>query len=146
MIRRALLVMRNVPTIQPSAEFSRRLHARIAALNAVGQGQSTGQPGGRPGLGTLAALSTGVVAASLLALVAIGPTLGASRDVILPPVVASLPDEHTPSPIPTPAMLASASTGIAVWPAVMAAEQAPFHFALAELRLASYSAPPRRGR
>ena len=37
------------------------------------------------------------------------------------------------------AMVATASTGIGVWPAVLAAEQAPLHFAAGELRLVNYT-------
>ena len=71
----------------------------------------------------------------------IGHNASLSRDIVLAPVIATLPADmidDAPSPIPAQAMVASASTGIALWPAVMAAEQAPLHFAAAELRLASY--------
>jgi hypothetical protein len=46
----------------------------------------------------------------------------------LAPVVASLP-ESEPSVLATPAMVASMSAGMAVWPAVFVAQQAPWRFA-----------------
>lgn len=141
MVRRALLVVRNVPRIEPSADFSERLHARIRALNIDPTSRSDVRLHARVGLGTFAAAATGVMAAGLLTFAVASHTGTVSRDLVLPPVVASLPAdefEDAPSPIPAPAMVASASTGIALWPAVMAAEQAPLHFAAAELRLASY--------
>jgi hypothetical protein len=61
---------------------------------------------------------------------------------MLPPVVASLPEiqsEPYSSPLAPGAMMASASTGIGIWPAVFAAEQAPLHFAASELRLVNYT-------
>jgi hypothetical protein len=141
MVRRALLVVRNVPRIEPSADFSERLHTRIRALNAAGIGREDVHAHARAGLGTFAAVATGVMAAGLLTFAVFGHSGAMSRDVVLPPVVASMPADVVdglPYPIPAPAMVASASTGIALWPAVMAAEQAPLHFANAELRLASY--------
>jgi hypothetical protein len=95
-------------------------------------------------VGTFAAVATGVMAAGLLTFAVFEYSGTMARDVSLAPVVASLPAEMmdvAPSPIPAQAMVASASTGIALWPAVMAAEQAPLHFAAAELRLASYQRP-----
>jgi hypothetical protein len=46
----------------------------------------------------------------------------------LAPVVASLP-EPEPSTLATPAMVASMPAGMAVWPAVFVAQQAPWHLA-----------------
>jgi hypothetical protein len=141
MVRRALLVVRNVPRIRPSADFSERLHARIRALDTSTAENEDLRSHARAGLGMFAAVATGVMAAGLLTFTVVAHTGAQSRNMMLPPVVASLPADMMdgdPSPIPAPAMVASASTGIALWPAVMAAEQAPLHFAAAELRLANY--------
>jgi hypothetical protein len=141
MVRRALLVVRNVPRIEPSADFSERLHARIRALDLKASDRSDIGMHARVGLGTFAAVATGVMAAGLLTFAVVSHSDSLSRDVVLAPVIASLPAdgfEDAPSPIPAPAMVASASTGIALWPTVMVAEQAPLHFAAAELRLTGY--------
>lgn len=141
MVRRALLVVRNVPRIEPSPEFSERLHARIRALGPVNH--SAARSDVRPKMGTFAALTTGMVAAGMMTMAAMTWSTTSGRDIVLAPVVASTPAMHdeTLSPIPAPAMVASASTGIALWPAVMAAEHAPLHFAAAEFRLANYRGP-----
>ena len=141
MIRRALLVVRNMPRLEVSAGFSERLQSKIRALQASGDCRSEVSAHARVGFGTFAAVATGVMAAGLLAFAVMGRSGSMSRDVALPPVVASLPADMmdgAPSPISAQAMVASASTGIALWPAVMVAEQAPLHFAAAELRLANY--------
>jgi hypothetical protein len=141
MIRRTLLIVRNMPRIDVSAGFSERLHARIRALQASSVGRTDTHVNTRVGFGTFAAVTAGVMAAGLLAFAVIGRSDNMSRDVTMQPVVASLPAEmmvEAPSPIPAQAMVASASTGIALWPAVMVAEQAPLHFAAEELRLANY--------
>lgn len=142
MVRRALLVVRNVPCIEPSPGFTERLHARIHALGPVHR--AARRSAVRPKMGTFAALTTGMVAAGMVTMAAMIWSATSGRDIVLAPVVASIPapaHDETLSPIPVPAMVASASTGIALWPAVMAAEQAPLHFAAAEFRLANYRAP-----
>jgi hypothetical protein len=54
----------------------------------------------------------------------------------LPPVVATTP-EAAASALGSPALLAAISTGMAVWPAVLMADQAPQHLATVEFREAS---------
>lgn len=140
LVRRALLVVRNVPEIEPSPDFSERLQARLEALKHEAPVVDHGFFRSRPG--AFAALATGVAAASLLAFLAMHAADGTPRDIVLPPVVASLPTiESDPlsSSIAPSTMVATASTGIGVWPAVLAAEQAPLHFAAAELRLVNYT-------
>jgi hypothetical protein len=141
MIRRALLVVRNMPRLEVSAGFSERLQSKIRALQASGVGRGDVRAHARVGFGTFAAVATGVMAAGLLTFAVMSRSSSMSRDIALPPVVASLPADMmdgAPSVIPAQAMVASASTGIALWPAVMVAEQAPLHFAAEELRLANY--------
>jgi putative zinc finger protein len=138
LIRRALLVVRNVPEIRSSADFSERLQTRLRTVRAEAY---TDRAIGHPRLTTVAALTTGVIAAGVLA-VAMTQSGASPRDLRMAPVVASLPDiqaEPYSSPIAPGAMMASASTGIGIWPAVFAAEQAPLHFAASELRLVNYT-------
>ena len=139
LIRRALLVVRNVPEIRPSADFSARLEARLRTARF--ETQYGDRATGHPRLTTFAAAATGVIAAGMLTVTAMQHTMPA-RDIMLPPVVASLPEiqsEPYSSPLAPGAMMASASTGIGIWPAVFAAEQAPLHFAASELRLVNYT-------
>lgn len=132
-VRRALLVARNLPTIQPSAAFSDRLQARLKEerasmqlaryVDAAGSTQRM-----RPfSVGTYSVIAAGVlVAAGLAGVVAYGNT---RDDVIrLAPVVASR-QEAEPSPLTTPTIVASMPAGMPLWPAVFVAQQAPWHFA-----------------
>ena len=139
LIRRALLVVRNVPEIRPSAEFTERLQARLRT--ARNEPRFGDEAMGRPRLTTFAALATGLVAAGVLSVTVIQHT-APPRELRLAPVIASLPEiqsELYSSPLAPGAMMASASTGIGIWPAVFAAEQAPLHFAASELKLVNYT-------
>lgn len=139
LIRRALLVVRNVPEIRPSADFSERLQARLRTVRS--ETTYGDRASGHPWVTTFAAVATGVAAAGVLS-VAVMQHAQPARDIRLPPVVASLPEiqsEPYSSPLAPGAMMASASTGIGIWPAVFAAEQAPLHFAASELRLVNYT-------
>jgi hypothetical protein len=139
LIRRALLVVRNVPEIRPSADFSERLQARLRTVRT--ETPYRDRAVGHPRLTTFAAVATGVLAAGVLS-VTVMQHAAPARDLMLPPVVASLPEiqsEPYSSPLAPGAMMASASTGIGIWPAVFAAEQAPLHFAASELRLVNYT-------
>lgn len=142
MVRRALLVVRNLPRIEPSPGFSERLHTRIHGLGPLNH--AARRSAVRPKMGTFAALTTGMVAAGMVTMAAMTWSASSVRDIVLAPVVASIPastHDETLSPIPAPAMVASASTGIALWSTVMAAERAPLHFAAAEFRFANYRVP-----
>jgi len=60
------------------------------------------------------------------------------RDIVFPPVVASLPEsELSPITTPAPALVASAAAGLPIWTAALYAELQPLHFASADLRLTS---------
>lgn len=140
LIRRALLVVRNMPEINPSADFSERLQARLrtARTDATLYGD---RATGHPRLTTFATVATGVIAAGVLSITVMQHATPA-RDITLAPVVASLPEipaEPYSSPLAPGAMMASASTGIGIWPTVLVAEQAPLHFAASELRLVNYT-------
>ena len=136
-IRRSLLLARNLPTIQPSAAFSERLQMRLAqerALMATRQHGTdamldamTGRHRGPFSSGTFVALAAGIAVA---AGVSMGVMLVADDDRVirLAPVVATLP-EPEPSPIATPAMVASMTAGMPIWPAVFVAQRAPLHLA-----------------
>ncbi|MEO8619575.1 MAG: hypothetical protein ABI625_00840 [bacterium] len=132
-VRRALLIARNLPTIQPSAAFSDRLQARLKEERAsielaryVEAARSTQRI--RPfSVGAYSVIAAGVlVAAGLAGAVAFGNT---RDDVIrLAPVVASRPEAES-SPLTTPTIIASMPAGMPLWPAVFVAQQAPWHLA-----------------
>lgn len=127
-IRRSLMLVRNLPTIEPSADFRARLDARLRAV-AMEPAVSLPKPM-RFSVRAFASIAAGV------ALVAILATDLARRaqpvEVTMPPVVATLPQPEAMQ-VATPAMVAAVPTGMSVWPAIMLASQAQVQFVAAEL-------------
>jgi hypothetical protein len=134
-IRRALLLFRNLPSIELSPDFSQRLEARLRDchsdhLLAVTQRN----------------LRRGAIAATLASAVMlgyIGTTLyhtDAPRDLVMAPVIANIPEpELTPFTTSTPAIVTSVSAGLGIWPVALFAEQAPVRFAHSRLELTNYT-------
>jgi hypothetical protein len=98
-VRRALLLFRNMPTIEPSAGFSARLHERLRDIRA--QGGLAGRAGDTyraafrapyrgPGVGMFAGLAAGVIAAGYLTVAASNWT-PAAGPLAMAPVVAAAP-------------------------------------------------------
>ncbi|HEU4995795.1 MAG TPA: hypothetical protein VFT29_13305 [Gemmatimonadaceae bacterium] len=56
----------------------------------------------------------------------------APSEIRLAPVVASIP-EFEPTTVASPALVVSVPTGMSVWPAIMAASQAPMHLVATEM-------------
>jgi len=134
-VRRALLLFRNLPSIEPSADFTTRLEARLKTCQ---EDQL---------VMTQRNLRRGAIAAtiaSVLMLGYIGTTLFnqpvAPRDMVLPPVVATAPEpELTPITTSAPAIVTSVSAGLTIWPAALFAEQVPVRFAHSQLDLTNYT-------
>lgn len=132
LIRRSLLVVRNMPTIECSPGFTERVTDSIRMLSQAQQSPAAVLLTPR---GTFAA----VVAAGLI--VFAGVNVLAESDVLLshPPVVATQPAPAEPSAeesvMASHAMLASVSMGIPIWPAALMVEQAEIQFANSALQL-----------
>ena len=135
-VRRALLIFRNLPSIEPSADFSQRLEARLRRECQCDDLLATTQRNLRRG-----AIAATLASAAMLGYIA--TTLYRSdspRDLVMPPVVASLPEpELTPITTSTPAIVTSVSAGLTIWPAALFAEQVPVRFAHSKLELANYT-------
>jgi len=135
-VRRALLIFRNLPSIEPSADFSQRLEARLRRECRCDDLLATTQRNLRRG-----AIAATLASAAMLGYIA--TTLYRSdspRDLVMPPVVATLPEpELTPITTSTPAIVASVSAGLTIWPAALFAEQVPVRFAHSKLELANYT-------
>src|SRR5215210_1910672 len=134
-VRRALLLFRNLPSIEPSADFSERLEARLKASQNDNLFPTTQRN-----------LRRGAIAATLasaMMLGYIGTTLyepDAPRDLVMPPVVATLPEpDFIPITTSAPAIVTSVSAGLTLWPAAVFAEQVPVRFAHSSLELANYT-------
>jgi anti-sigma factor RsiW len=135
-VRRALLLFRNLPSIEPSPDFSERLEARLRRECTGEDLLATTQRN----------LRRGAIAATLASAVMLGyiaTTLShetVTRDLVMAPVVATLPEpELTPITTSSPAIVTSVSAGLTIWPAALFAEQAPVRFAHSRLELANYT-------
>lgn len=132
-IRRALLLVRNLPTIQPSPDFSKRLEARIAA--------SLGAPISYRGIRKRVTAAATLAAAAMIGYIAVTLyRVESTRDLLMAPVIASMPEsELNPLATPPDALIASAPAGLAIWPAAMFAEQAPVRFATARFAATTFT-------
>ncbi len=132
-VRRSLMVFRNLPSIQPSYDFEERLQEKIRCSVSA---QAVTQRSFRLA-GTVAAVFG---AAMLGYIAAVLPSSEMPQDVVMAPVIATVPDFDVPAVSAAgPAIVASVSAGLPIWTAALYAEQAPQHFAQPELTLASYT-------
>jgi len=125
-VRRSLMLVKSLPSIDVSPDFRARLEARLRAATPP-------VPARRSIAGSFAsflALAAGIGFVAYLAADVV--RRGTPSEIHLPPVVASLP-ELEQSPVATPALVATVPTGMSVWPAIMVASQAPIHFVAAEM-------------
>ena len=126
-VRRGLLVFRNLPTIEPSPDFTQRLHSK---LQHVQYAESRAQLYRGPGVGAFLTAAAGVLGIGFLTSLAID---SANRGVVpmLAPVVATVPE--MPAAVNN-ALVVPATAGLpAIWPAALLAEQAPARLVNAEL-------------
>jgi anti-sigma factor RsiW len=133
-VRRALMLLKNMPPVSVSEGFQDRLRARLAA-------ESTAPlPVSRERVSRAGAIKW-AVAAGFLIIVAGGitslPSRNADAPARLPAVFAAVP-ELISGDNSAPAYMASMSTGIPMWPALMLAEEGPLRFAATELQNATW--------
>jgi anti-sigma factor RsiW len=136
-VRRALMLVKNLPPITVSDGFQDRLRSRLAAESAA----PVVVPEPRV---SQAGMTKWVVAAGLLIVVAGGITSLPSREdapTRLPAVFAAAPEAPSTDDS-APAYMASMSTGIPMWPALMLAEEGPLRFAAAGVQHATLDARP----
>ena len=135
-IRRSLLLVRNLPSIEPSPDFVARLNERLAQLGPAAQVDFVSPRPLLPPTAAFAALAAGVVVVAYMALQTshyfgrpmAAPTVATAEPAQLPPI------EPGPAPMANAAFVASVPTGIPLWPAVLMAGQAPMHFASSDFR------------
>lgn len=127
-MRRGLLVVRNLPSIEPSPDFMARLNARLQQIDASGPPRSELRS---PPLGSFTGIAACLALAAYLALEA-HAHFAPPTEIRLAPVVASAP-EALSTPVSSPTFAASVSTGMPVWPTVMMLEQSPLRLATLSL-------------
>lgn len=122
-IRRALLLVRNLPVIEVSSDFGVRLQEKLA--------ESLLLPAGGGAIRKRIAAAATLAAAAMIGYIAVTLyRVESTSDVMMAPVVAYLPEsEGAPVTLPQAAIVASAPAGLAIWPAALFAEQAPVRFA-----------------
>ena len=124
-IRRSLMLVKSLPSIELSPDFRARLEARLQATSPVVVPRSMTRS-----YAAFAALAAGI---GFVAFLAAGVMRDATpREIRMAPVVASIPEPEL-SPVATSALVATVPTGMSVWPAIMVASQAPIHFVAAEM-------------
>lgn len=132
-LRRGLLVLRNLPEIEPSADFAERLEARL-------QTGATDVPERfrlrASGAGAFAAAALGVIAAGYLAVATFGSG-AVNQEPTLAPVIASQP-EFPRSQLFDHVVLMPASAGLPMWPSALMVEQAPVQLMTAEMQMADW--------
>lgn len=135
-LQRALLVARNLPRIEVSEGFQERLHARLEreriAMATPRSVAARRQVAPARGVATARGVAA---AAALFAAGLLGYQLlpGDSGPPRLEAVVASTPPAPTMTgEDPATAFVASMSTGIPMWPALMLAEEGPLRFVAME--------------
>ena len=134
-IRRALLLFRNLPAIEPSADFSRRLEKRLREC----QTEQLAHSQRNLRIGAFAAALASVVMLGYIGTALYGHASGPT-DVVMAPVVATIPEpEFAPITTSAPAIVTSVSAGLSIWPAALFAEQVPVRFAHSKLELANYT-------
>jgi hypothetical protein len=132
-LRRSLLLVRNLPCIEPSAEFSARLAARLAEERSREVAPLPMYRG--PGVRTFVATAACIVALGFVTVSTMDRN-ATERLPLLPAVVA------TPNPSAmmatsadeTPAFMATVSTGLPVWPAMLLGDEAQIRFATSEFQ------------
>ena len=136
-VRRALLVARNIPAIEPSAAFAGRLQARLLA-----ERMSRDLPQSRrieflPPRRSLSPITYVAIAGAMMTVAGLAgvatATLARDDTPRLSPVVATrvetVQNENVPRvPVP-PASIVAAPTDASLWPAAFVDDQAPWHFA-----------------
>ncbi|MEP6690625.1 MAG: zf-HC2 domain-containing protein [Gemmatimonadaceae bacterium] len=132
-VRRGLMVLRNLPSIEPSVDFTARLNAKLRMAKLADERALLYRG---PGLGAFVASAAGVVAVGFLAAGLFNAPV--EPDMQLPPVIAMRPALPQPA-LASHAFVLSAASGIPMLPAAVFAEQAPMRFMNVDYQLASWN-------
>lgn len=130
LVRRSLMVVQSLPTLEPSAAFQAKLRARLEACRQGDEPVPTGRwrdradgtprPVRTPRLWAAAAASAVIGVLAYQAWQASHP-----RMLSIQPVMAMGPVPVSPAPYLTPRLVRAMSTGNPVWPAALMVEDAP---------------------
>ncbi len=128
-VRRALLLFRNLPPIEPSPGFREKLEERLREVKNLNSGSTHRSWQFLTGVTIASVAVLGYIATSLR-------NVDSPHEITLPPVVATKPDaEISPIVTPSASLVASVPAGGSMWTAALYAEDAPIHFVSADPRL-----------
>jgi hypothetical protein len=151
MVRRSLMMVRSLPTIAPSDDFTARLQARLAECKQETGGADEAYlddfldaPPDRRSLRVLRgsrvwlAMAAGV---TVVGTVALRSSTGSATELELAPVLASAPAAPIVPTMVSPQLLQAMATGNPMWSMAVLVDDAPAHFLATsgELEFASYS-------
>jgi hypothetical protein len=128
-IRRSLMVIRNLPQIEPSAEFYPRLLQRLQNAPAPSANQHASS----------VATTFVVVTAALAAAVYFAMAVGVHRQpsVVVPARVQTLATRLAPiaprAPLSNPELVPAVPAGVPVWPAMFMVGELPMHLTNVDL-------------
>jgi hypothetical protein len=126
-IRRSLLLVHNLPPIEPSPEFMSKLNARLEQMSSTSRVDLVAPRPYLSSVGAFAALAAGILAVAYMAVETTHYYAPSVDPRVVP--VATTATELVPSSVGNGAFVASVPTGIPVWPAVLMVGEAPMHFA-----------------
>lgn len=128
LVRRSLLLVRNLPPIDVSPDFMARLNARLEDLGPVSRVEPIAPRPQLPSVAAFTALAAGLAAVAYLAVET--SNYFAPTDIVRDMrVTASIPAFEPAPSLPSSAFVASVPTGMPVWPAVLMVGQSPMRFA-----------------
>jgi len=125
-VRRSLMLVRNLPTIEPSADFMNRLSVRLAEIGPPSYELPSSNPF-LPSFRSFVVLAAGIGAIAVISIEASRYFNTTAPRAALP--IASATVDSTPTSATNAAIVASVPTGIPVWPAVLMVGEAPLRFA-----------------
>jgi len=126
LVRRSLMLVKSLPSIEPSPDFRARLEARLRTARLD-------TPRARSLRISYVTFTSLAAAVAFIAFIALALIRRAEPSIVrLDPVVASVPEIES-SPLAATALVAAVPTGMSVWPAIMVANEAPIQFVAAEL-------------
>ena len=147
LVRRSLLVARNLPPLLPSEQFQARLRARLAECRAECDDDRSHDRD--DAVIPRASKAGGWRSPRMVAAVAAGAMLGAyawqgwirstTPELSIQPVMASQSTMVPPVPYLTPELLQAMATGNPVWPAAMMVDDAPTQLMGRDITLATFS-------
>jgi hypothetical protein len=128
-IRRSLMIVRNLPQIEPSADFYARLSERLKTAPSPSSSDRFAS------VATTAIVATAALAAAIYFAMAVQVQRKAPAAPISAPAVAIAPQPQTQpaEPINDANVATTVSAGVPVWPAMFMVGELPMHLANSDL-------------